>query len=456
VAEVISLNGHGRDDVLRLAACLEEHFPHPVARAVVRKAEQEALDHQEEHAEVEYVVAHGIASRLRGMRVLVGSRHFVHEDEGVPLDEFLPVINQWAAKGYSILHLAIGGKLAGILCIEDPLRPEAAAVVRGLREQGVKRIIMLTGDGPVTAAAVASAVGVDEWRAQVLPADKADIVRQLQSEGGKVVMVGDGINDSPALSAADVGVSLRDGADLAREVADVVLSGNDLAELLVARRLAKATLRRIHVNFSSIMGLNSAFMALGLVGRAQPGMLALLHNLTTVGVALNAMRPMLGNGAAEGLRGADRKPGVMALPVGVTGGAGAGPVAGVVAAVVSPAARVAAGVAGAGATVKSALKATVRGAVRAVGTMKGKGKAVGQPDAATPDNASATALAKADKPARPTRSDKAAAPAAVKPAKPVKSAKPATVAQSPEPKSAKGGVKATGKAARKPRNSGAA
>ncbi|WP_231039117.1 heavy metal translocating P-type ATPase, partial [Nitratidesulfovibrio oxamicus] len=314
VAEVISLNGHGRDDVLRLAACLEEHFPHPVARAVVRKAEQESLDHQEEHAEVEYVVAHGIASRLRGKRVLVGSRHFVHEDEGVPLDEFLPVINEWAAKGYSILHLAIGGKLAGILCIEDPLRPEAAEVVRGLREQGVKRIIMLTGDGPVTAAAVANAVGVDEWRAQVLPADKADIVRQLQAEGGKVVMVGDGINDSPALSAADVGVSLRDGADLAREVADVVLSGNDLAELLVARHLAKATLRRIHVNFGSIMGLNSAFMALGLVGRAQPGMLALLHNLTTVGVALNAMRPMLGNGASEGRRGAERTPGVMALP----------------------------------------------------------------------------------------------------------------------------------------------
>ncbi|EGY25967.1 heavy metal translocating P-type ATPase family protein [Desulfovibrio sp. A2] len=452
VAEVISLNGHGRDDVLRLAACLEEHFPHPVARAVVRKAEQEALDHQEEHAEVEYVVAHGIASRLRGERVLVGSRHFVHEDEGVPLDEFLPVINQWAAKGYSILHLAIGGKLAGILCIEDPLRPEAADVVRGLREQGVKRIIMLTGDGPVTAAAVASAVGVDEWRAQVLPADKADIVRQLQSEGGKVVMVGDGINDSPALSAADVGVSLRDGADLAREVADVVLSGNDLAELLVARRLAKATLRRIHVNFSSIMGLNTAFMALGLVGRAQPGMLALLHNLTTVGVALNAMRPMLGNGAPEGRRGAERRPGMMALPVGVTGE----PVAGPAVVVVSPAARVAAGVAGAGAAIGAALKATVQGAVQAVGAMAGKGKAAGQPDAATPDKASATAPAKADKPARPTRSDKAAAPAAVKPAKPIKSVKPAIAVQSTESKSAKGGAKATGKAARKPRNSGAA
>ena len=457
VAEVISLNGHGRDDVLRLAACLEEHFPHPVARAVVRKAEQESLDHQEEHAEVEYVVAHGIASRLRGKRVLVGSRHFVHEDEGVPLDEFLPVVNEWAAKGYSILHLAIGGKLAGILCIEDPLRPEAAAVVRGLREQGVKRIIMLTGDGPVTAAAVANAVGVDEWRAQVLPADKADIVRQLQAEGGKVVMVGDGINDSPALSAADVGVSLRDGADLAREVADVVLSGNDLAELLVARQLAKATLRRIHVNFSSIMGLNSAFMALGLVGRAQPGMLALLHNLTTVGVALNAMRPMLGNGAAEGRHGAGREPGVMALPVGVTKDAAAGP-----AAVVSPAARVAAAVAGAGVAARSALKATVQGAAKAVGALAGKGKATGTPSAvgtagtpgdsgtATQGKPRAKGAAKAGKPVKVGKSGKAA----VKGGKAPATARPATSAESTEAKAAKS--RATGKAGRKSGGSGTA
>lgn len=492
VAEVISLNGHGRDDVLRLAACLEEHFPHPVARAVVRKAEQEALDHQEEHAEVEYVVAHGIASRLRGQRVLVGSRHFVHEDEGVPLDEFLPVINEWAAKGYSILHLAIGGKLAGILCIEDPLRTEAAAVVRGLREQGVKRVIMLTGDGPVTAAAVANAVGVDEWRAQVLPADKADIVRQLQAEGGKVVMVGDGINDSPALSAADVGVSLRDGADLAREVADVVLSGNDLAELLVARHLAKATLRRIHVNFGSIMGLNSAFMALGLVGRAQPGMLALLHNLTTVGVALNAMRPMLGNGAAEGRRGAERTPGVMALPVGAAEGAGAGPSVGAVAAVVSPAARVAAGVAGAGSVVKAALKATVQGAAKAVGSMADKGKAAdtaraggaagvtGESDAGTQGKAPAKGAAKAGKPvktgksgttagaAKPARSKAAAATAEVKTTpertgkggakdgKAPAAVKTAASAKPTEPKAAKGRTRATGKAGPKTGGSGTA
>ncbi|MBZ2172428.1 heavy metal translocating P-type ATPase [Nitratidesulfovibrio sp. SRB-5] len=464
VAEVISLNGHGRDDVLRLAACLEEHFPHPVARAVVRKAEQESLDHQEEHAEVEYVVAHGIASRLRGKRVLVGSRHFVHEDEGVPLDEFLPVINEWAAKGYSILHLAIGGKLAGILCIEDPLRTEAAGVVRGLREQGVKRIIMLTGDGPVTAAAVANAVGVDEWRAQVLPADKADIVRQLQAEGGKVVMVGDGINDSPALSAADVGVSLRDGADLAREVADVVLSGNDLAELLVARQLAKATLRRIHVNFGSIMGLNSAFMALGLVGRAQPGMLALLHNLTTVGVALNAMRPMLGNGAAEGRRGAERTPGMMALPVGVAGEAAAGPVAGAATAVVSPTARVAAGIAGAGAAVRSALKATVQGAAKTVGTMAGKARATGESDTAMPGKGSAKVpvAAKSGPLGKSDMSGKVAPSAkdGAKPTKPVKSAKSAKSGKSAkttdETGSAKGGARATGKAARKTGGSGTA
>ncbi|HCG04199.1 MAG TPA: heavy metal translocating P-type ATPase, partial [Desulfovibrio sp.] len=272
-------------------------------------------------------------------------------------------------------------------------------------------------------------------------------------------------------SAADVGVSLRDGADLAREVADVVLSGNDLAELLVARRLAKATLRRIHVNFSSIMGLNTAFMALGLVGRAQPGMLALLHNLTTVGVALNAMRPMLGNGASEGRRGAERRPGVMALPVGVTGE----PVAGPAVAVVSPAARVAAGVAGAGAAIGAALKATVQGAAKAVGSMAGKGKAAGKPGAPMQDKAPAKAPAKAPvragksgkaagavKPARTKAAEAVVATAEVKTtpertgkdgAKPARSAKSL---KSTEQKSAKGGAKATGKAARKPRNSGAA
>jgi manganese/zinc-transporting P-type ATPase C len=292
VAHVIALNGYARADVLCIAACLEEHFPHPVARAVVRKAEEEGLDHKEEHTEVEYVVAHGISSWLKGKRVLVGSAHFVHEDEGVPACEHQAVIDEWAHKGYSILHLSVDGELVGILCVEDPLRPETPKVVRDLRALGVQRILMLTGDGDTTAAAVAEASGIEEWRARVLPVDKADIIRELQDKGHQVLMVGDGINDSPALSAADVGVSLRDGADLAREVADVVLAGNDLAELVFARDLAQKTLARVGVNFRSIVGLNTGYLGLGLAGRLQPSALALVHNVTTVGVALNAMRPL--------------------------------------------------------------------------------------------------------------------------------------------------------------------
>lgn len=293
VAEVIALDDYSRADVLCLAACLEEHFPHPVARAVVRKAEEEGLDHKEEHTEVDYIVAHGIASRLKGQRVLVGSAHFVHEDEQVPVGEHGPLIEEWARKGYSILHLAIDEKLVGILCVEDPLRPEAPHVVQALRDMGVKHILMLTGDAAPTAEAIATASGIDEWRARVLPVNKADVVRELQAQGHTVLMVGDGINDSPALSAADVGVSLRDGADLAREVADVVLAGNDLYELVLARQLAIQALGRINRNFQAIIGLNTGYLALGLAGRVQPSGLALLHNLTTVGVALNAMRPML-------------------------------------------------------------------------------------------------------------------------------------------------------------------
>lgn len=219
--------------------------------------------------------------------------HFVHEDEGVPLSEEQGVIDEWANRGYTILHLAADSKLVGILCIEDPMRPEAPEVVAKLRGLGVKRVLMLTGDASRTAKAVAEAVGIDEWRAGVLPVDKADIVRGLQAEGHTVLMVGDGINDSPALSAADVGVSMRDGADLAREVADVVLAGNDLSELVFARRLARASLARIRHGFVATVGLNTGYLGLGLTGRAQPSSLALLHNLTTVGVSLNSMRPML-------------------------------------------------------------------------------------------------------------------------------------------------------------------
>lgn len=291
VVEVVPAHGHERGEVLRLAACLEEHFPHPVAGAVVRKAEEEKLRHAEEHSEVEYVVAHGVASHLHGKRALIGSRHYVCHDEGVNMDEMDATIRAFADRGLSLLYVALDGRPAGIVGIEDPLRPEAPELVRRLRQEGM-RVLMLTGDDPRTAA-VAAQLGIEEYRAQVLPADKAEVIRALQAEGRTVIMLGDGINDSPALSAADVGISLRDGADLAREVADVVLADGRLSGLLTARELGRAALRRIHTNFGWIMTLNTLFLAAGLTGLIQPGLSAVLHNVTTVGVTLNAMRPML-------------------------------------------------------------------------------------------------------------------------------------------------------------------
>ena len=294
VADVIPTSGWERDEVLRTAACLEEHFPHPVARAVVRRAEEEGLAHREEHTSVEYVVAHGIASHLHGRRVVLGSRHYVHQDEGVPLDAMHEEVERQSGMGRSLLYLAVEGELAGIICIEDPLRREAKRVVEALRETGIRRIVMLTGDDERTATAVAASVGITEYCAGILPADKADIVKQLQQEG-PVLMVGDGINDSPALSAADAGITLRDGADIAQEVAGVVLTECNLEHLLVAIRLGRATLRRIHTNFGWAVGLNTAFLAGGLSGVLTPGLSAILHNTTTIGVCMNAMRPALNN-----------------------------------------------------------------------------------------------------------------------------------------------------------------
>lgn len=296
VVEVVPAEGWGRDEVLRLAACLEEHFPHPVARAVVRKAEEEALQHQEEHAEVRYIVAHGIASELHGKRVFIGSRHYIEQDEGISVALLLSEVERLAREGHSVLYLAQEDRLVGLIGIEDPLREESADVIRQLRERGIKRIVMLTGDDERTAAAVAARLGITEYRAQILPTDKAAIIEELKAEGHTVLMTGDGINDSPALSAADVGVTLRDGADLAREVADVVLTNCNLRELSTAMELGDRTLRRIRTNFGLTMSLNSLFLAGSLFGVLQPGGSAVLHNLTTLGVCLNAMRPMLPRG----------------------------------------------------------------------------------------------------------------------------------------------------------------
>lgn len=296
VARVIPAEGYDEDFVLRLSACLEEHFPHPVARAVVHGAERRNLRHEEEHTEVEYVVAHGIASQWRGKRVLLGSRHYLSQDEGVDVSSMDAVVEELSREGYSLLYLALDGRLAGLIAMEDPLRPESAALVEKLRCMGVKHVLMLTGDDVRTASAVAGRLGITEFRAQVLPEDKARVVQELRSGGRVVLMIGDGINDSPALSSADVGVTLRDGSDLAREVADVVLMGGSLRELVTAIELGRGAMKRIHFNFLTTMVLNTAFLFGGLSGLLQPGASAVLHNLTTLGVSLNAMRPALPKG----------------------------------------------------------------------------------------------------------------------------------------------------------------
>ena len=293
VACVVAAEGYDEDFVLRLAACLEEHFPHPVARAVVHGAEMRNLRHEEEHTEVEYVVAHGIASQWRGRRVLLGSRHYVSQDEGVDVGAMEGAAAELSREGYSLLYLSVDGRVAGIIAVEDPVRPESAALVERLRAGGVSRIVMLTGDDERTASAVASRLGITEYCSQVLPEDKARVVRSLRDEGRVVLMIGDGINDSPALSTADVGVTLRDGSDLAREVADVVLMGGSLNELVTALELGRGAMRRIHFNFAATMALNSAFLFGGLTGLLRPGVSAVFHNLTTLGVSLNAMRPVL-------------------------------------------------------------------------------------------------------------------------------------------------------------------
>ncbi|WP_295478102.1 heavy metal translocating P-type ATPase [uncultured Sutterella sp.] len=297
LSDVVPVDGEfDEEELLRLAACLEEHFPHPVSRAIVRQAQERGVFHDDEahDTEVRYVVAHGICSAVGGRKCFLGSRHFVGEDEGIDLHVAQPVVDRLAQEGKSILYLAVGGRLAGVLGIEDPVRPEAAAAVKALRERGIKRILMLTGDDNRTAAHVAARLGLDGYRAQVLPQDKARHVLELKAQGCRVLMVGDGINDSPALSAAHVGATLRDGTDIAQEVADVVLTRNNLMDLPTAIELGRATMGRIRENFAVSVSLNTCFLAGGLTGFLMPAIGALLHNATTIGVCLNAMRPTLG------------------------------------------------------------------------------------------------------------------------------------------------------------------
>lgn len=290
VTRVLAFDGYSEEEVLRISACIEEHFPHSMARAVVNCASERGLSHREEHAEVEYVVAHGVSTLLHGARALIGSYHFIFEDEKTELRPEQRARLERETAGASALYLAIGGRLAGALCISDPPRPEAAETVSALRELGIERVLLLTGDHENAAAAACGQIGITEYRAQVLPEEKARIIESLKAEGHRVIMVGDGINDSPALAAADVSVSLKDASDLAREVADITLLSADLRELVTLRRLSRAMLDRIGRNYRFILQFNTALLLLGLAGILPPTTAALLHNLSTMGVGLGSMR----------------------------------------------------------------------------------------------------------------------------------------------------------------------
>lgn len=290
VISVYAAPGFDRREILRTMACLEEHFPHPVSRAIVEKAVEEDLRHEEEHAEVEYVVAHGIVSTLHGKRMHLGSRHYLEHDEGVDLSVFAKDMARETSCGHSLIFLAESGEAAGMAVIADPLRPEASAVVREMRSLGFSRILMLTGDDLRTAESVAAQAGITEFRAHVMPREKGEIIQQLNAGGRKVMMVGDGINDGPALSCASVGVAMGDGTDLARAVANVLLVRSSLNALPAVRRLADQALRRIRQNAISALSLNSIYMAGATFFGFSPALSAALHNLTTIGIALNAIR----------------------------------------------------------------------------------------------------------------------------------------------------------------------
>ena len=289
VAQVVSFGTKEEAEMLRLAACLEEHFPHSMANAVVEEAKRRGLRHEEYHSKVEYLVAHGIASTVDGERVLIGSAHFVFEDEGCVIPEGEQERFDALPPEYSHLYLAVGGQLAAVICISDPLREEAKEVLSALRALGITSTVMLTGDSYRTAAAIAAQVGVDDFRAGVLPADKAEYVARLRREGHTVLMVGDGINDSPALSEADAGIAISDGAAIAREIADITIAADSLWELVELRQIAMALMARIHSNYRFVIGFNGALIALGVAGVLPPATSATLHNLSTLGVSLRSM-----------------------------------------------------------------------------------------------------------------------------------------------------------------------
>ena len=294
VAKIVPFGKWTEKDVLQVAACLEEHYPHSMANAVVKAARERGVTHDEMHSEVEYVVAHGISSRINGRKTVIGSQHFVFEDEGCAVPEGGQAAFDALPAELSHLYLAVGGELAGVICVADPLREEAAQTLRQLRELGLIKLVMMTGDNERTAAAIAKQVGVDQYFAEVLPEDKARFVKEEKAAGRTVVMIGDGINDSPALSEADVGVAISGGAAIAREIADVTIAADDLRELVLLRRIAMALQRRTSWNYRFVIGFNSALIALGALGVLPPATSALLHNLSTLGISVRSMTDLLG------------------------------------------------------------------------------------------------------------------------------------------------------------------
>lgn len=293
VAKVVSFNEMNEDELLRIAACLEEHFPHSMAKAVVSAAKAKHLDHEEMHSKVEYIVAHGISTQIEGKKTVIGSYHFVFEDEKVIIPDGKKEQFDNLPEEYSHLYMAIEGKLAAVICIEDPLREEAAEVIKELREAGLSKIVMMTGDSERTAKAIAKRVGVDEYYAEVLPEDKASFCDKEKAAGHKVIMIGDGINDSPALSAANVGIAISDGAELAREIADITVGADNLRELVTLKKISNGLIRRISRNYRMIVGFNAGLIGLGVAGIIMPTTSALLHNTSTLVIGLKSMQNLL-------------------------------------------------------------------------------------------------------------------------------------------------------------------
>ena len=293
VVDVVSFNGQDSDELLRIAACLEEHFPHSMEKAVVDAAAEKNLEHEEVHSEVEYIVAHGISSMIDGQKVVIGSHHFVFEDEKCTVDpEKMGTFNSLPPE-YSHLYMAINNRLAAVICIEDPLREEAAAVIRSLKMAGICKVVMMTGDSDRTAKAIAKKAGIDEYYSEVLPEDKANFVEKEKAKGRKVIMIGDGINDSPALSAADIGISISDGAEIAREIADVTIGADNLYEIVTLKALSNSLVKRIDKNYRFIVSFNAGLIVLGITGIIPPTMSALLHNGSTLAVGMKSMENLL-------------------------------------------------------------------------------------------------------------------------------------------------------------------